>query len=71
MKPQEIKAHLNKPVRYKNPSMYIDGEYILTGAIFRKSEAGFYYQAELADVKNSRSLIICNLEEIQLTEESK
>lgn len=69
MKATEIKANLNKRVRYVNKQANIDTDYILTGAIFRKNDKGFYYQAELQDMKNNNSVIICSLEEIKAVEE--
>ncbi len=68
MKPNEIKDNLNKRVIYRNEQAGIESEYILTGAIFRKGKNGFYYQAEIQDVKNNNSLIICKLEEIEQME---
>lgn len=69
MKATEIKANLNKRVRYTNKQANIDTDYILAGAIFRKGEKGFYYQAELQDMKNNNSILICSLEEIKAVEE--
>lgn len=66
MKPEEIRQNLNKPVRFTDPKLYIENaEYILTGAIFRLGENGFYYQAELTDAKHKHSLLICELEKIE------
>ena len=69
MTPQKIRENLNKPVRFKNPKLYIDGEYILTGAIYRKNTQGCYYQAELTDPKFENSVIVCDLADIEITEE--
>ena len=70
MKPEEIRANLNKPVRFTDPKLYIENaEYILTGAIFRLGEQGFYYQAELTDAKHKHSLLICELEKIETERE--
>lgn len=68
MKAEEIKANLNKRVRYVNEQAGIDTDYILSGAIFRKGDNGFYYQAELQDMKNNRSIIICSLEKVEAVE---
>ena len=66
MKPEEIKANLNKPVRFTNPRLYIENaEYILTGAVFRLGEQGFYYQAELTDPTTKNSVMIVGLDEIE------
>lgn len=69
MKPEEIKKNLNKLVRYKSTKLGLDSECILTGAIFRKGENGFYYQAELTDPKWQNSLIIAGLEQIEAIKE--
>lgn len=70
MKPEEIRANLNKPVRFTDPKLYIENaEYILTGAIFRLGEQGFYYQAELTDTKHKHSLLICELDKIEIERE--
>jgi len=69
MKATEIKSNLNKRVRYINKQANIDTDYILTGAIFRKNDKEFYYQAELQDLKSNNSVIICSLEEIKAIEE--
>ena len=63
MTPSEIKATLNKPVTH-------DGtEYILTGAIFRKNRktGEFYYQAELRDIHAERSILVCDLKDVETT----
>lgn len=68
MSEKEIKKSLNKPVRFTNPKLYVEGaEYILSGAVFRKDEktGDFYYQAELTDRKVKHSVIYCRLEEIE------
>jgi hypothetical protein len=66
MKPEEIRANLNRPVRFTNPRLYIENaEYILTGAVFRLGEQGFYYQAELTDRTTKNSVMIVGLDEIE------
>ena len=70
MKPEEIRQNLNKHVRFTDPKLYIENaEYILTGAIFRLGENGFYYQAELTDAKHKHSLLICELDKIEIERE--
>ena len=70
MKPEEIRQNLNKPVRFTDPKLYIENaEYILTGAIFRLGEQGFYYQAELTDRKCKNSVLIVGLDEIETERE--
>ena len=73
MKETEIKRSLNRPIRFTNPKLYVEGaEYVLTGAVFRrdKKTGEFYYQAELTDRTTKNSVIYCRLEEITTNEES-
>ena len=68
MTPAEIRAALNRPVRFTNAKLYVEGaEYILTGAVFRKDKktGEYYYQAELTDPTTKHSVIYCRLEEIE------
>ena len=66
MRPEQIKANLNRPVRFTNPRHYIEGaEYILTGATIRKGEDDYFYQAELTDRKCKNSVMICSLDKIE------
>lgn len=62
MKPEEIKAALNKPVKFRSELAGFEGEFILTGAIFRKNEKSFYYQAELT---SGNHVLIAKLDEIE------
>lgn len=62
---EHVKRNLDKPVSFTNPRLYIeDSIYILTGCTIRRGEQGFFYQAELQDIKHKNSLIICSLDEI-------
>lgn len=65
MKPEEIKKNLNKRVHFKSEKLGLNTDYILTGAIFRRGKNGFYYQAELQDLNQERSVLICSLDEIE------
>ena len=68
MRENEIKRSLNKPVRFTNPKLYVEGaEYMLTGAVFRRDPKSgeFYYQAELTDRTVKHSVIYCGLNEIE------
>lgn len=65
MKAEEIRANLNRRVRYRSTRTGINAEYMLTGAIFRRNEKGFYYQAELTDLKTNKSILICSLDDIE------
>ncbi len=69
MRGNEIKRSLNRPVRFTNPKLYIEGaRYILTGAVIRLGAEGFFYQAELTDTTTKNSVIYCRLEEIEREE---
>ena len=73
MKETEIKRSLNKPVRFTNRKLYIEGvTYILTGAVFRrdKKTGEFFYQAELTDRNVKHSVIYCGLNEIERSDDS-
>ena len=63
MTAKEVKANLNKPVKLSGKA----GNYILSGAIFRKGKQGFFYQAELQDVKSNNSIVIAKLEDVEGT----
>lgn len=71
MTPEVIKKNLNKRVQFISERAGVDSEYILSGAIFRRNEQGFFYQAELQDVKHGRHIIIARLEEIKTKEGSE
>ena len=66
MKAEEIRANLNRRVLYRSVRTGVNAEYLLTGAIFRRGENGFYYQAELTDPKTNKSILICSLNDIEV-----
>ncbi len=66
MEINEAKANLNKRVHFT--ARDVDADYIFTGCTIRKNENGFYYQAELQDMNNQRSILICRLEDVKLIE---
>lgn len=69
MKPEGIRAALGHIVRFTNRKLYLEGvDYVFTGAIFRKDikTGKFYYQAELTDIKNAHSVIICGLDDFEV-----
>lgn len=73
MQPHEIRAALNRPVRFTNPKLYVeDAEYILSGAVFRrdKKTGEFFYQAELTDRNVKHSVIYCRLGEIERSDKT-
>lgn len=65
MKIEEIKRNLNKIVHYKDSRNNIDSDYLFTGCILRRGKNGFYYQAELQDMKSERTILICKLDDVQ------
>ncbi|MGN0657181.1 MAG: hypothetical protein ACI4KR_10345 [Ruminiclostridium sp.] len=62
----DVKRNLNRRIRVKD--RHIDGEYILTACIIRRNESGdFFYQAEVQDLNNHRSVCIVRLEDVSIT----
>ena len=67
----EVKQNLGRRVRVLNERLLIDGEYILTGCIIRRSERGqFYYQAEIQDLRQQNSVSIVDLDKLARREET-
>ena len=62
---KEVKYNLNRNVIYNGT------QYRLTGCILRLNQDGFYYEAELIDLKAQSSLLICRLNEITTKCEKK
>lgn len=62
---ENVKKNLNKPVIFKNPKLNLECSYILTACIIRRGKQGFFYQAELQDIKQNNSVMRCGLEEIK------
>lgn len=63
---REVEKNLGRRVRFTHPTLAREGaEYLLTGCTVRKGERGFYYQAELQDLSNCNSVLICRLPEIE------
>jgi hypothetical protein len=70
MKPEGIRTALGHIVRFTNRKLYLENvDYVFTGAIFRKNPktGDYYYQAELTDIKNTHSVIICGLDDIEIS----
>lgn len=59
----QVKKNLGQKV------VYNETEYLFSGCIIRVDEYGFYYQAELQDLKANSSIIICRLLEIKEDDE--
>lgn len=60
MQPKEVKAWINRRVRY------LGVEYRFTAYIYRQDKNGNpVYQAELEDLKAARSVRICQLEDVE------
>ena len=67
----EVKQNLGHRVRVLNERLLIDGEYILTGCIIRRSERGkFYYQAEIQDLRQQNSVSIVDLDKLTRKEDN-
>lgn len=64
MELREVKRHMNRTVCFRG------APYRLTGVIFRRrAETGEdYYQAEILDVRNGNSVVICSLDDIESEE---
>lgn len=63
---ENVKKSINMPVKFTNPKLNMkDSEYVLTACIIRRGQQGFFYQAELQDIKQNNSILICGLEEIE------
>lgn len=60
---KEVKANLNRLVRYKSKNNAVDGEYLFIGCIIRRYGDEFGYTAELKQGQNS--LLIVRLEDIE------
>lgn len=76
IQPNCVIKNLQKKVRYVGTKKHLQGfEYLFTGATIRKkvnndgSLGDEYYQAELQDPRNNRSIIIVRLSEIEEIEE--
>lgn len=75
MKIKEAKRYLNQRVHYSGKGATpIEADYILTACTIRKKENGggeedYFYQAELQDLNNHRSILIAKLEDIDPLQE--
>ena len=64
MKIEEVKKNLGRVVKYKGST----DSYKLIACILRRGKEGFYYQAEILDMRHGNSVIICKLEDIEVIE---
>ncbi len=66
MKSKEAIKCLNEKVLLNNPKLYMENrEYIMRAVILRKDESGYFYQAEIQDTVQPKSVIICRLEDLE------
>lgn len=66
MKSKEAVNCLNDKVLFGNPKLYMENrEYILRAVVLRKDENGYFYQAEIQDTAQPKSVMICRLEDIE------
>lgn len=63
MKIEDVKKNLNKMIDYKGNTE----TYMLNACILKKNKDGFYYRAELLDVK-ANSLLNCRIEDVKAIE---
>lgn len=57
---KEVKINLNSEVKHKD----YKNKFKLEAIILRKSKKGYFYQAEILDLKNRNSILIVPLEDI-------
>lgn len=62
---EEAKKHLNQMVNYNGTTDI----YKLTACILRKNGRGYFYRAEILDIKNGNSVLIVGLPDIAPIEE--
>ena len=63
---EQVKKNLNKTVLFNNPKFHMENQkYVLIGCTIRRDEQGFYYQAEIQDIRQPKAVIICRLDEIE------
>lgn len=60
MTKEEALKQLNGMVIYKD----VPALYKLTACIVRKNKRGYYYRAEIQDIKNGNSVLIVSLDDI-------
>lgn len=60
-----VKFNLNEQVEYTSESRgLIKTRYILTGCVLRKNANGYYYDAELQDIRQPKNILIAKLEDV-------
>lgn len=63
---EQVKSNLNKVVLFSDPQLHMKNQkYTLVGCTIRRDERGFYYQAEIQDIVQPKSVMICRLENIK------
>lgn len=67
MTDKDIKPNLNKKVIYNKPLDGLRCECLLTGGIIRKGKNGYFYQAELTEIKTG-CIIYAKLEDCEVIE---
>lgn len=68
MKMDEVRQHLNQPVRFRDIRSGLESEYIMTGVILRKRGSQCYVQAELRDKQHPSSVLIASLQDVSPVE---
>lgn len=68
---EQVKKNLNKTVLFSNPKLHMKNkEYTLAGCTIRRGEQGFYYQTEIQDIRQPKSVITCRLEDLREVKEN-
>lgn len=63
---EQVKSNLNKVVLFSNPKLHMKNQkYTLVGCTIRRGEQGIYYQAEIQDTAQPKSVMICRLEDLE------
>lgn len=62
----DVKRNMNQVVLLTDTRLHVENvKYLFVGCMLRKNEDGFYYQAELKDLKNVSSLVVAGLKNIE------
>lgn len=71
MKSKEAIKYLNTKVLFCNDRLLQNKtEYILRGIVLRKDENEYFYQAEIQDLRQPKSVITCRLDDIEKIKEN-
>lgn len=72
MKSKEAIKCLNEKVLFCNDRLLKNNtEYILSAIVLRKDENGHFYQAQIQDIRQPKSVITCRLEDLREVKENE